>query len=283
MSSLPILHYVKNLKLIERNKAWWLADGVETKSKLSYYGSILKSYAGGANKIDYLGKPLYFDNPATPLNMQIYPYEITKKILSNMDFRPKTVLDIGANIGQFSLTMNHVLDGKVKIDSFEPNPFVFEILKKNVEGSESINIYNFGLGDKTGTQKIHFNPTRTGIGSMIKENAGLNADMSADVAITSSPESVTGQLEYDLVKIDVEGYEYHAIRALAKIKTHYLFVEFSGSGRGKDYLHSEMFNLIRKQWGDFDIHYIGSYEKKADTFDILIKFVDKKEHGDAKN
>lgn len=272
MSKLSIGHYLKSLKLIERNKRWLSNNGVSTKGKISYYGQIILSYALGSKKIKYLGSTLHYDNPATPLNLQHYPYEIKCKLLDNMHKNPKTILDIGGNIGQFSLTINHTLKGDATIDTFEPNSYVYEILKKNTTDKNNIHIYNYGLGDKEIKQVLHFDPTRTGIGSIIKENAGVGASMEQEVAITANPQKLTKRKRYDLVKIDVEGYEMHAIKGLADITCEYLYIELSGQSRDKDYMHSEMMELLYKQWGQFDIYYCSGFESKDTAFDILIRF-----------
>jgi FkbM family methyltransferase len=272
MSKLSVGHYAKNLKLAERNREWWASSYVDPSVKLAYYWYIAFSYLTGAKKVKYLGANLWYDNPATPLNMQVYPYEISRKVIKNMDHPPKTVLDIGANIGQFSLTMNHALRRNVKIDSFEPNPFVYELLKKNVENSSNIRVHNYGIGARNETLQIYYDPRRTGIGSMIKQNAGVGATSSAAAKITCNASNITRRTNYDLVKIDVEGYEFNAIQGLKSIRPKYLFIEISGAGRTKNYKHSRILNLIEKTWGEFDICYMGAYRNGSPTFDLLIRF-----------
>jgi FkbM family methyltransferase len=272
MSRLPLKHYVRNLKLIERNREWWAAGGVTTREKVSYYGSIARVYAKREKVIRYLGRDLHFDNPATPLVLQNYPYEITRKVLANMDLVPRTMLDVGANIGQFSLTMYRALDGAITIDAFEPNPSVYRLLAQNVQGIGDIKLYQYGIGDKDGEAQIHFEPMRSGIGSIIKENAG-DPTATEVIQISGDPASLTGRKEYDLVKVDVEGYELPAITGLSGIRPRYLFLEVSGLGRAKDYSHSRLFAQISEQWGEFDICYTVHYRRADPTFDILLKFV----------
>jgi len=241
--------------------------------KLSYYVQIAISYVLCTKKIKYLGSTIYYDNPATPLNLQNYPYEIKSKVLANMLKKPKTVLDIGGNLGQFSLTINHMLKSDVVIDIFEPNSYVFELLKKNISTKKNMHIYNYGLGDSNAKKVLHFNPRRTGIGSLIKQNAGDDANLQQIVCITHDPHEITNRKKYDLVKVDVEGYELHAIRGLAGISCDYLFIELSGQTRKKDYFHSEMMALLSKQWGEYDVYYSGGFDSREDeSFDVLIRF-----------
>jgi FkbM family methyltransferase len=271
VSKLSLAHYARNLKLLERNREWWQAGSVTPGEKAAYYGSLVRTYATRGKVIRYLGNDLHFDNPATPLNLQNYPYEITRKVLRNMAITPTTVLDIGANLGQFSLTTRHVLGAGVAIDAFEPNPFVFDFLRRNTRGVDGVTIHNYGVGAEDGESEIHFDPSRTGIGSIIKANAGEPTE-SAVITITGDVAAVTGRSDYDLVKVDVEGYEFHTLEGLAGITPRYLFLEVSGLGREKDYRHSELFARIRQQWGEFDLSYIGAYGDRGDTFDVLVEF-----------
>ena len=272
MSKLSIGHYIKKLKLVERNKKWLSSKGISTKDKLSYYGRIALSCVACKKKIQYLGSTFYYDNPATPLTLQNYPYEITVGVLANMHKNPKTILDIGGNLGQFSLTINHILKGSAIIDIFEPNSYVYELLKKNTVNKNNIHIYNYGLGDSNAKKVLNFDPNRTSIGSVLEKNAGEGASEKQEIIITSSPQKITKRKRYDLIKIDVEGYEMHVVKGLAGITCKYLFIEFTGQTKEKDYMHSEIMTLLKEQWGEYDIYYCGGFNSKDSMFDMLIRF-----------
>lgn len=271
MSRLPLSHQIKNLKIRERNKEWLTASGVSPSMKLMYYAHITKSISLNQRVIKYLGRRFYYDNPAAPLNLQNYPYEISKRILANMDKRPKTVLDIGGNIGQFSVTINHILGGKSKIDTFEPNPYAFEYLEKNTQNLKNIRLFRYGLGEKNETITLYFEPTRSAIGSFIKDNAGENIE-EQKVKIIKDVKNRTKRMHYELIKIDVEGYEKYALAALRGLTFDYMFIELSGQTRTKDYDHSTLITQIRDQFGEFDIVYCSGVEKGSITFDMLLRF-----------
>lgn len=271
MSKLPLSHQFKSLKIKERNKEWLTSTGVSSIMKLTYYTEIAKSLSLKRKKIKYLGQQFFYDNPATPLNLQNYPYEISKKILANMDKQPKTILDIGGNIGQFSITIDHILNGESKIDTFEPNPYAFEYLKKNTQHEKNIRLFRYGLGEKKETITLYFEPTRSAIGSFIKDNAGRNVE-EQKVKIIKDVKKQTERGHYDLVKIDVEGYERHALSALKGLTFDYMFIELSGQTRTKDYYHSALIAYIQDQFGVFDIVYSSGVAKGDTTFDVLLKF-----------
>jgi hypothetical protein len=59
---------------------------------------------------------------------------------------------------------------------------------------------------------------------------------------------------------------------LKNIRPSFLFVELSGLGRTKNYSHSELFSLLQKQWGNFDILYDSGADSVSDTIDVLVGF-----------
>jgi len=66
----------------------------------------------------------------------------------------KTIFDVGANMGQFSIAAGHLYP-QADIFSFEPDPDTFSIFKKNIKRCKNINAYNYAFGNEDGT--IGFN------------------------------------------------------------------------------------------------------------------------------
>jgi FkbM family methyltransferase len=271
-------YYLQNLMLVERNREW-LSSDIKWKYKWGYYPALVGSYCRILSKkrrIKYLGRRFAFDNVATPFNLQNYPFEISRKILANMDAHPKSVLDIGGNLGQFSVTMKHLLGRAAQIDIFEPNGKIFLLLEQNVAGLEHVRAYNYGLGEAVAgheTATMYYEPGRSATGSLIRGNASDQTETvsGVEVVLVSSVAPVTGKNTYDLVKIDVEGYELHVLRALAQIQMKYLFLEVS-LDRVRDYAHSELYSTMERAFGPFDIVYSSAVSKNAITYDILLRF-----------
>lgn len=264
----------QNLKLLERNREWLTAP-ISPGNKLVYYPAIVASYfrlgTRHSKSIKYLGTDFYYDNPATPLNLQNYPYEVGKKLLGHMEFAPAHVLDIGANLGQFSLTLAHLCP-EARIDSFEPNPGVFGLLTKNA--TDRMRCFNYALGPQTADHEFFHEPNRSGVGSFFRENAGSQDKVEAiTVHVLHDPAEVTGRHEYDLVKIDVEGFELEVLGALGGIRTEYLYIEVSGSGRRRNYSDSEINDALRTTFGNFDIVYSSGVATGANTYELLLRFL----------
>lgn len=274
-----MIKILNDLKLIDRNTEWIGAPRVSIWHKTSYYAAIILCYVQlilTKNKcIKYLGKDYIFDNPATPLNLQNYPFEIGMKILKNMDRDPKKVLDAGANTGQFACTLAAMVPGVI-IHSFEPNPQIAKILQKNLEVfSNRSKVFEYAISNQSSTETLYFEKNRSAIGSIIRANASEDSKKITQISIraTSQPEKLTKIKSYDLIKVDVEGLEDQAILGLRGVRTRYLFIEISGSGRTKNFLHSELFDSIKRTLGPFEITYIDQFTYKNANFEILLKFV----------
>lgn len=90
------------------------------------------------------------------------------------------VLDIGANVGGFSLRLakfcHEKFGSSFKIHAFEPNPLVFHALKENIalnkELSPFIQFHPIGITDSTGRKSFNFVESNTGAGRVMNSSEG---------------------------------------------------------------------------------------------------------------
>lgn len=265
---------IKNIKPIKRSRAWF-GGKQPWKYRLTYpfnvFISYVRYYVFRQSRVSYLGKAFYYDAKVTPLGLMLYPEEVGL-ILDNIQGELKYVLDIGANIGQFAVTLSE-LSPQTTIHSFEPLPSTYQLLRENVVAINNITTYQLGVGKK-GNHSMFYLPSRSVNASFIKNNANYRLkdqrSKRTTVEITDTVSASTQRKKYDLIKVDVEGYEYQTIQNLKDIQTKYLYIEVTGSGREKRYKHSALFNEIQKSFGDFDIVYITRASKSK--FETLLSF-----------
>src|SRR5439155_10543024 len=67
-----------------------------------------------------------------------------------------TILDVGANVGQFALAATARFPNAV-IHSFEPVPDVAATLRRNVKGVRAVTVHGIALGAQTGSLRFHRN------------------------------------------------------------------------------------------------------------------------------
>ncbi len=138
-------------------------------------------------------------------------------------FQPRTILDLGANIGFASLQLARSFPD-AQIFAFEPLPENFEILQHNVSKVGHITPIPFGLGSRTETKKYYHSVQRTNNtggfyndGSLSWEQHGEHAghDILKVLAVPEAFERF-GITHADIIKIDTEGAEYDILRSIPK-------------------------------------------------------------------
>ena len=220
------------------------ANNLSLTEKISFFFRKYISILTNKRKILYLGSNFHYDSRLTPALLETYPKEISdlNKIVSLSKI--KSVLDIGANIGQFSYTLKKGYPS-LSIYSFEPNKEIFPILQKNLKNFQNLNVYNLGLGEKDEQKTFYFSPEASAEGSFYQENIHQNyhrENMKKTrvkiINLSKNLKKLSLPRKYDLVKVDVEGAEMEVLKSLKNIDFNYLCIEVSikrkGSGTLKD-------------------------------------------------
>ncbi|CDZ78847.1 31-O-demethyl-FK506 methyltransferase FkbM [Legionella massiliensis] len=101
---------------------------------------------------------LYFINEYETRELIYEIFYQNAYLLSNHSFNPgSTIIDVGANIGLFSLFALKQCEYDALIYSFEPIPSTFECLKKNLAPFKNkTRIYNLGIGDVVEDCSVEF-------------------------------------------------------------------------------------------------------------------------------
>lgn len=138
--------------------------------------------------------------------------------------RADVVLDVGANLGEFSVfAAKRVPDGVVH--AFEPAQKLFSLARRNIEanGFNQAHVHGVGLSDHPGKFPIYKATTCGADGSV---NDGLNSLFNgAGLEVSETIEVVRlddwcGQhrvARLDLIKMDIEGAELSALKGGEKI------------------------------------------------------------------
>ena len=138
-------------------------------------------------KDEYVGRSLY--------NYGEYNPDETEKIIS---LASGTCLDIGANFG----VMGQALEANgFTVISFEPQPDVYKVLRKNVRGD----CYNMGLGSSSGTAVMPkiLTGSRANYGGM---GIGYKSELGTIDVVVRTLDSFNFS-DVGFMKIDVEGFE----------------------------------------------------------------------------
>jgi FkbM family methyltransferase len=140
---------------------------------------------------------------------------LTTKLLSKELKKDMVCLDVGGNIGYYTLFESNIVGENGKVIAIEPSPPNFQHLKKNLEiqNTENVDAYNFAAGDKDG--EINFLVYEESNGSFTIPD-GETTDLPGELIKVQAKrlDTFLGELKQDhvdFVRMDVEGYESHII------------------------------------------------------------------------
>jgi len=143
------------------------------------------------------------------------------------------VLDIGANIGVFTLHALRLTGLHGKVYSFEPAPRVFEILKDNVQvnGYLETGVIEFrqaAAWDRAGVAPMTIYEADSGRSTLFPDN---RQGQEIEVITVTLDEAMSAQTRVDVVKIDAEGAEPRVLHGMRRIIERnpeiVIFIEFA--------------------------------------------------------
>lgn len=126
------------------------------------------------------------------------------------------VVDIGANIGLYTLLSARLLQGSGRVFSCEPAPGIFRILQNNIQlngylETGTVKLYNTAIADRSGKMPFFSRGDDSTHNSFYPESPDLEK---LEVPIVSLDELLGAESRVDFVKIDIEGAEPLAIRGM---------------------------------------------------------------------
>jgi len=147
-----------------------------------------------------------------------------KSIKKFFDMREGVFIDIGANLGRYTLLMARKLKNCGRVISIEPESNNVEILKKNVEINNLKNVIVVGkaCSSKNGKSTLYLEGTKYSGGLHSLKRDGCHVDKKIiEVEKLDSIVSRLGIKEVGLIKIDVEGSEIDVLFGAKKILKNY--------------------------------------------------------------
>jgi FkbM family methyltransferase len=172
-------------------------------------------------------QPGPYDVEFAGINWRLYPEEnycdrviFARKTLPEMEehnallphIKPgMTFIDIGANIGSYSLFVAHHSNNEARIVALEPHPKTFQKLQFNLKanGVENATPLQLASGPERTTMQLWSDGgSNIGHTSILKEGTS-NAKLSVDVNVLPLVDILAEQdiCSIDLLKIDIEGFE----------------------------------------------------------------------------
>jgi FkbM family methyltransferase len=173
--------------------------------------------------------------------------------LGSIDMRNKTIIDIGANIGDTAL--NFVNRGVKRVYSLEPIPQTFSYLIRNISNNSLENVIiplNYGIGNKNEKMVIPIRENASGGNSVTfhKRNLG-NKSYKKNVEVSLITLKDLWDMiktNADIIKIDCEGCEYSIIQnndLIDLFNPEYIIIEYhSGWQKIKNWLKLNEYEIV---------------------------------------
>ena len=214
------------------------------------------------NKTQVDGHIMYLDKyDSLKLSLNgIYEEDETRLIKKTVK-KGDVVIDIGANIGYYTLIMARNVGKKGKVYAFEPDPENFSLLKKNIKknGYQNAVLVQKAVSDKNGEISLFLSDSNTGDHRIVDTKDGRNSVKVEMISI----DDFLNDVKINFIKMDIQGAEYFALKGmketLKKSNNVKMFTEFWPSGLrefgirpGKyiDLLTEYGFNLFELKKGD---------------------------------
>ena len=137
-------------------------------------------------------------------------YSIPNHLLPD---RALTVVDIGANVGLFTLYIR-LLRAGTTIHCFEPVPGTLALLKVNLNGMQGVHVHPYGLSNTTGRTAMHLHPYNTGENSLKPTSTQSGQLIEIEIQDAEAAFRRIQLNDIDILKIDTEGCEVEILESL---------------------------------------------------------------------
>lgn len=169
--------------------------------------------------LEVQGNKMYITPPDSALSRELLlcgTYENGEvRVFHELLRRGMTVLDLGANIGYFTLIAAKLVGPEGKVFAFEPEPANFSLLQRNVNinGYENVTLVQKAVSDKNGVEELYLCSDSWGH-SLSSVNRGEDL---ISVPVTSLDQFFSEDIAIDFIKMDIEGAEKKALQGMERI------------------------------------------------------------------
>ena len=134
--------------------------------------------------------------------------------------RDGVFVDLGANEGYFSVVGSHIAGVHGRVLAIEPQERLIPVLRTNLTLNDisNVEIENSAISDHDGTGSLYLAPTTNTGATSLKASGRMGDSVQAIALKTLSRVLDEHRLEHiDLMKIDIEGWEYEAVIGSAQV------------------------------------------------------------------
>ena len=143
-----------------------------------------------------------------------YETELFKKLVK----KGMVVIDIGANIGYYTLLLSNLVGNEGKVFAFEPDPYNYNLLCKNIKvnGCRNVIPVQKAVFGKSGKTELFLDKSNLGGHSLSEANVDKRASITVEA---TSLDDYFKNTDYkiDIVKMDVQGSEMEVLKGMTNM------------------------------------------------------------------
>ena len=154
-----------------------------------------------------------------PIDLVRDRFEIgTTKVFEENVKSGNCVLDIGANVGYFTLLAARLVGPTGKVYAFEPEPSNYDVLVKNLglNGYENVDAIPMAVSSEKGEAQLIISALDSGFHSLAHLNLPERGSVSVETITIDSFLEERGWPHVDFVKMDIEGWEVAALDGMGQ-------------------------------------------------------------------
>jgi FkbM family methyltransferase len=142
------------------------------------------------------------------------------------------VLDIGANIGWYSLLIDRLTQADVRIFAFEPDRANYDLLVENVALNKATRVQPVrkAVSERIGTQTLYlYGDKNTGRHSLLPLNEAGTEEVETTTLDAFLTEANVAPSAVKFIKFDIEGYEQFALAGATRLlgTVPFIFMEYT--------------------------------------------------------
>lgn len=173
--------------------------------------------------VDVQGSKMYIDSRDTTVGASLLKWgffeKYETKLFKKSIKRGMVVLDIGANIGYYTLLAARLVGYEGKVFAFEPDPYNYSLLRNNIEANRYNNVIPVqkAISNKSGKIKLFLDKSNLGAHSLSQANVP-DRGASITVEVISLDEFFKNtDCKIDVIKMDVQGSEMEVLQGMTNI------------------------------------------------------------------
>jgi FkbM family methyltransferase len=140
-------------------------------------------------------------------------FELLPKLLSAGDW----AIDVGANVGAYTLRMSHIVGPAGRVIAFEPVPSTFEILAANCRFARHQNCTLLNAAASDGTALVTLSVPQFDDGSPNFYQASVQRNGGGYGALALSIDALALHHRVALVKVDAEGHDPTVLHGMQRL------------------------------------------------------------------